>query len=90
MLGLARDGAETHTGRSMRNVLETLPRDVVFELDSDQLALLVIEVVGLQERQIVRVIDVPEPVGTWSTVLVFLPKTRFNARAARTRRRVRR
>ncbi len=79
VLGLARDGAETHTGRSMRNVLETLPRDVVFELDSDQLALLVIEVVGLQERQIVRVIDVPEPVGTWSTVLVFLPKTRFTA-----------
>ena len=27
VLGLAVDGAETHTGRSMRNVLETLPRD---------------------------------------------------------------
>ena len=79
VLGLALDGAETHIGRSMRNVLETLPRDVVFELDSDQLALLVIEVVNLQERQIVRVIDVPEPVGTWSTVLVFLPKARFSA-----------
>jgi glutamate dehydrogenase len=79
VLGLAADGAETHTGRSMRNVLETLPRDVVFELDADQLALLVIEVVNLQERQIVRVIDVPEPVGTWSTVLVFLPKARFSA-----------
>jgi len=79
VLGLATDGAETHTGRSMRNVLETLPRDVVFELDADQLALLVIEVVNLQERQIVRVIDVPEPVGTWSTVLVFLPKARFSA-----------
>lgn len=79
VLGLAVDGAETHTGRSMRNVLETLPRDVVFELDADQLALLVIEVVNLQERQIVRVIDVPEPVGTWSTVLVFLPKARFSA-----------
>ena len=79
VLGLAVDGAETHTGRSMRNVLETLPRDIVFELDADQLALLVIEVVSLQERQIVRVIDVPEPVGTWSTVLVFLPKARFSA-----------
>lgn len=79
VLGLAADGAETHTGRSMRNVLETLPRDIVFELDADQLALLVIEVVNLQERQIVRVIEVPEPVGTWSTVLVFLPKARFSA-----------
>ncbi len=79
VLGLAADGAETHTGRSMRNVLETLPRDLVFELDSDGLAQLVIDVVSLQERQIVRVFDVPEPVGANSTVLVFLPKRRFNA-----------
>ncbi len=79
VLGLAHDGAETHTGRSMRNVLETLPRDLVFELDADRLATLVIDVVSLQERQIVRVFDVPEPVGRSSTILVFLPKSRFNA-----------
>ena len=79
VLGLATAGAETHTGRSMRNVLETLPRDLVFELDTDRLAHLVIDVVSLQERQIVRVFDVPEPVGRSSTILVFLPKSRFNA-----------
>ena len=81
VLGLAPAGAgaETHTGRSMRNVLETLPRDLVFELDADRLARLVIDVVGLQERQIVRVFDVPEPVGVSSTVMVFLPKSRFTA-----------
>jgi glutamate dehydrogenase len=88
VLGLAADGPETHTGRSMRNVVETLPRDVVFELDRDALARLVIDVVNLQERQIVRVIDVPEPVGNRSTVLVYLPKQRFDAqlpeRVART------
>ncbi len=80
VLGLAEAGAETHTGRSMRNVLETLPRDLVFELDADALAELVIDVVGLQERQIVRVFDVPEPVGDRSTVLVFVPRQRFHAR----------
>ncbi|NNE10980.1 MAG: NAD-glutamate dehydrogenase, partial [Ilumatobacter sp.] len=79
VLGLAADGAETHTGRSMRNVLETLPRDVVFELDADRLAELVTDVVALQERQIVRAIEVAEPVGSWSTLLVFVPKTRFSA-----------
>ena len=63
----------------MRNVLETLPRDLVFELDAHALAELVIDVVGLQERQIVRVFDVPEPVGTASTVLVYLPRQRFHA-----------
>jgi len=79
VLGLAAQGAENHTGRSMRNVLETLPRDLVFELDADRLAELVIDVVGLQERQIVRVFEVPEPVGRSSTVLVYLPKGRFTA-----------
>ncbi|HEY5663947.1 MAG TPA: NAD-glutamate dehydrogenase [Ilumatobacter sp.] len=78
-LGLSEAGAETHSGRSMRNVLETLPRDLVFELDAARLARLVVDVVSLQERQIVRVFDVPEPVGRSSTILVFLPKSRFTA-----------
>jgi glutamate dehydrogenase len=79
VLGLADAGPETHTGRSMRNVLETLPRDLVFELDADQLARLVIDIVGLQERQVVRVYEVAEPIGRWSTLLVYLPRSRFDA-----------
>jgi len=79
VLGLAQHGSETHVGRSMRNVLETLPRDLVFELDAHRLAELVIDVVGLQERRIVRAFAVPEPVGNAATVLVYLPKSRFTA-----------
>jgi glutamate dehydrogenase len=70
---------ESHTGRAVRNVIETLPRDVVFELDVDELAHLVTEIVGLQERRIVRVFDVSEPVGPWTTVFVFVPRARFDA-----------
>ena len=80
VLGLVDAATETHTGRSIRNTLETLPRDLVFELDADRLAHLVIDIVGLQERQLVRIFDVAEPVGAWSTVLVYLPRTRFTAR----------
>jgi len=79
VLGLAHRGSDTHAGRAMRTVLETLPRDLVFELDAHRLAELVIAVVGLQERQLVRVFAVPEPVGTGATVLVYLPKSRFTA-----------
>ena len=68
-----------HTGRAVRNVIETLPRDVLFELGVDDLAHLVEEIVGLQERRIVRVFDVAEPVGPWTTVLVYVPRTRFTA-----------
>ncbi len=43
------------------------------------MARLVAAIVGLQERQLVRVFEVPEPVGPWTTVLVYLPRNRFTA-----------
>ncbi len=70
---------ESHTGRAVRNVIETLPRDTVFELDPEVLTELVEQIVGLQERSIVRVFDVSEPVGPWTTVLVYVPRSRFAA-----------
>ncbi len=70
---------ESHTSRAVRNVIETLPRDVLFELDVDDLTHLVEEIVGLQERRIVRVFDVAEPVGPWTTVFVYVPRSRFTA-----------
>lgn len=78
---VARVGAaiESHTGRAVRNVIETLPRDVVFETSAEELADLVGAIVGLQERRIVRVFDVSEPVGPWTTVLAYVPQTRFTA-----------
>ena len=69
----------SHTGRAVKNVVETLPRDLVFELDSQALAELVIDIVGLQERRIVRVFDVAEPVGPWTTVFVYVPRARFDS-----------
>ena len=70
---------ESHTGRAVRHVIETLPRDVVFETGVDELADLVGAIVGLQERRIVRVFDVCEPVGPWTTVLAYVPQSRFTA-----------
>ena len=78
---VARVGAtiESHTGRAVRNVIETLPRDVVFETGVDELVDLVGKISGLQERRIVRVFDVTEPVGPWTTVLAYVPQLRFTA-----------
>jgi glutamate dehydrogenase len=79
VVGLSGAPDDSHTARSMRNVLESLPRELLFELDTDSLAHLVIDIVGLQERRLVRVFDVPEPVGDWSTILVYLPRSRFDS-----------
>ncbi len=71
--------AESHVGRSLRTVLETFPRDEMFEITTPRLAEIVHGIVGLQERQIVRVFAVAEPAGPWATVLVYLPRSRFTA-----------
>ncbi len=78
-LDLTSGRVHTHTGRATRTVLENLPRDLVFELEPSALARLVAAIVGLQERQVVRVFEVPEPVGPWITVLVYVPRSRFTA-----------
>ncbi len=78
-LDLVGTGAHTHSGRSARTVLENLPRDLVLELSSAEVADLVRDIVGLQERRRVRVFEVPEPVGLWTTVLVYFPRSRFTA-----------
>ena len=70
---------ESHTGRAVRNVIETLPRDVVFESGVEELTELVSEITGLQERHIVRVFDLTEPVGPWTTVFTYVPQSRFTA-----------
>jgi glutamate dehydrogenase len=68
-----------HTGRATRTVLEGLPRAMVLEMEPTALARLTSAIVGLQERQLVRVFAVREPVGPWVTVLVYLPRDRFTA-----------
>ena len=78
-LGLVGDAVHSHSGRAARTVLENLPRDVVLELSPAEVADLVREIVGLQERRVVRVFDVPEPAGLWTTVLVYFPRSRFTA-----------
>ncbi len=79
VLELSGASVVSYTGRAIKNVVETLPRDLLFELDGHALAELVIDIVGLQERRIVRVFDVAEPVGAYTTVFVYLPKIRFES-----------
>ncbi len=78
-LGLVGEAVHSHSGRAARTVLENLPRDVVLELSPAEVADLVREIVGLQERRVVRVFEVPEPAGRWTTVLVYFPRNRFTA-----------
>ncbi|HEY4332403.1 MAG TPA: NAD-glutamate dehydrogenase domain-containing protein, partial [Ilumatobacteraceae bacterium] len=67
----------SHTGRALRSVLETFPRDEIFEIGRDELADVAMEIVGLQERAIVRVLELRSPASGWQTLAVFLPRGRL-------------
>jgi glutamate dehydrogenase len=69
----------SHAYRALRNVLETFPRDELFEMSRAPLYDLAMGIVALQDRQLVRVFAEREPAGSWVTVLVYLPAKRFEA-----------
>ncbi|MEO7397051.1 MAG: NAD-glutamate dehydrogenase domain-containing protein, partial [Ilumatobacteraceae bacterium] len=66
----------SHTGRALRTVLETFPRDEIFEIDRDQLGDVAMAIVGLQERSLVRVLELHSPENNWQTLAVYMPRSR--------------
>ena len=66
----------SHTGRALRTVLETFPRDELFEIGRDELAEVATAIVGLQERSLVRVVELRSPTSGWQTLAVYLPRSR--------------
>ncbi len=76
VLGRSRFDPTSHTGRALRTVLETFPRDEIFEIDRDQLAEVAMVIVGLQERSLVRVLELHSPENNWQTLAVYMPKAR--------------
>ena len=81
---LARSGfaTMTHTGRELRNALETFPRDDLFEIDTDQLNEIINGIVTAQERRQVRVFMYTEPSRDVVSALVYMPQLRFSNETA--------
>ncbi len=67
----------SHTGRALRTVLETFPRDELFEIGRDELAEVAAAIVALQDRSLVRVLELRSPANGWQTLAVYLPRIRL-------------
>ncbi len=67
----------SHTGRALRTVLETFPRDELFEIARHELAEVCSTIVSLQDRSIVRVLELRSPMSGWQTLAVYLPRVRL-------------
>lgn len=73
--GLNLDG---HSGKALRQILETMPREELFQATPDQLLQVSVSILSLQERFRPKLFIRKDPYGRFYSVLIYLPKDRFN------------
>ncbi|MEN1727656.1 MAG: NAD-glutamate dehydrogenase domain-containing protein [Pseudomonadota bacterium] len=68
----------SHAGKALLHILETLPRDELFQASSSDLLELASGILDLQERSQTRVFIRRERFGRFFSCLVYIPRDRFN------------
>jgi len=69
----------SHDGKAMLAILDSYPRDELFQIDEDTLYDHVLGILQLQERRRVALFSRLDTVGRFATALVFAPRERFDA-----------
>ncbi len=72
-------GSEGHSGKALINILETYPRDELFQIDEDQLYHFAIASSQLEERPRVRVLARRDRFDRFMSVLVYVPRDRASS-----------
>ena len=75
MSGYTRD---SHDGKALMNILETYPRDELFQIDEKTLKNIAIGILHLQERQRVALFVRNDAFGRYLSCLAFVPRDRYN------------
>ncbi|HET7718233.1 MAG TPA: NAD-glutamate dehydrogenase, partial [Bauldia sp.] len=69
----------SHSGKSLWNVLETYPRDELFQIDEDTLFDFAMQIMALDERPRVRVLARRDRYDRFVSVIVFVPRDRYDS-----------
>ncbi|MER2265226.1 NAD-glutamate dehydrogenase [Methylobacterium oxalidis] len=69
----------SHAGRTLIDVLETYPRDDLFQIDVDRLHRFALAILNLADRPRIRVLSRPDRFGRFVSLLVYVPKDRYDA-----------
>ncbi|MCF7220260.1 NAD-glutamate dehydrogenase domain-containing protein [Marilutibacter chinensis] len=73
--GLAPD---SHNGKALRHILETMPRDELFQASGDELLRTAMAILGLQERVRSKLFLRRDRYGRYFSGLAYIPRDRFN------------
>ncbi len=68
---------ESHSGRALRNILESYPRDELFQIDLDTLLEFSLAVLELGERPRIRVLARRDKFDRFVSLLVYVPRDRY-------------
>ena len=68
----------SHAAKALINILETFPRDLLFQISDDELYATAMGILHLQERQRIRLFIHRDPFGRSYSCIVYLPRDRFN------------
>lgn len=69
---------DSHAAKSLQAILDGYPRDELMQVDTPTLIAHAIGILRLQERQRTRVFLRRDPFGRFTSVLVFVPRDRYN------------
>ncbi|WP_373886523.1 NAD-glutamate dehydrogenase [Sinomonas sp. ASV322] len=75
--------ADSHSGKDLLAILETYPRDELFQMDAKLLFDTVMRIQLLQERRRTRLFLRPDLFGRFMNAVVYLPKDRYNTAVRR-------
>jgi glutamate dehydrogenase len=72
-----------HSGKALANILETYPRDELFQTSEEELFQVAQEILHLQERQKIRLFLRRDPFARFVSCLVYVPRERYNTEIRR-------
>ncbi|KJK57656.1 NAD-glutamate dehydrogenase [Saccharothrix sp. ST-888] len=72
--------SESHDGRDLLQILETFPRDEIFQTPAEGLLSIATSVLYLQERRRLRLFLRQDEYGRYFSALIYLPRDRYNTR----------
>ena len=68
----------SHAAKSLQSILDTYPRDELFQMDTATMAEHAIGILRLQERQRTRLFLRRDPFGRFTSAVVYVPRDRYN------------
>lgn len=76
--------SDSHSGKALQNVLEQYPRDELFQIDPNLLTDFALSILQLNEHPRIRVLARVDRFDRFVSVLVYVPKDRYNTEVRQT------